>query len=148
MKPPVTLSSALGSIGISPVGGGQPKKHERTKSMKTTSKLTAIVSAFSIMLAGTLSASPPGKGPIGDRSHKPTAQGGTTSSAQHKAQGTQTNRPSRKRNGSFVRPHRQIVRKLSASSATGPAGPNCPAAKVAGHACSEILLAAADSSAI
>jgi hypothetical protein len=25
---------------------------------------------------------------------------------------------------------------------------NCPAAKVAGHACSEILLAAADSSAI
>lgn len=52
--------------------------------MRTTSKLTAFVSAFSIILAGTLSASPPGKGPIGDRSHKPTAQDGSTSSAQHK----------------------------------------------------------------
>jgi hypothetical protein len=52
--------------------------------MKTTKKVTAIMSAFSIILAGTLSASPPGKGPIGDRAKKPTAQGGTTSSAQHK----------------------------------------------------------------
>lgn len=43
-----------------------------------------IVSAFSIVLAGTLSASPPGKGPIGDRTHKPTAEGGTASSAQPK----------------------------------------------------------------
>jgi hypothetical protein len=52
--------------------------------MKTTTKVTTIVSAFSIILAGTLSASPPGKGPIGDRSHKPTAQSSTTSSPQHK----------------------------------------------------------------
>lgn len=43
-----------------------------------------IVSAFSIVLAGTLSASPPGKHPGGDRSHKPTAEGGSTSSTQHK----------------------------------------------------------------
>lgn len=53
--------------------------------MKTTMTLVALTSVLTIGLATTTWASPPGKGPIGDGSRKPTAQSGTTSSAQHKA---------------------------------------------------------------